>query len=509
MPKGQQFMPTKSLLIFSILIAGGMTLHFAAQLYEYNSYLSGLYVLASLVLMAAVYTAYSSKTTWFNPIQFALPLLAAEMWVAPVVVVLWASYQADWLMSVGDRVDLYAEAYGLFLLGSACLIVGWWIFTPRAGRPYQEGVQQDRWRTRQEARTLFDRLFAMAVVGLVLKLAIGGIAVVLDSEQFALRRVANAGTGFVQVFMLAGYLGIIAKSYEMYWLKVNKLRDKLQLAALLVVSAASFALHGYRGGLVYPFGLWLITKVVLTPRLRSMVYILPLMGLALPAVDLVTGAVRTSLSTGRDVVDVLSSARAFPRSLDHVELMGAILRLERDGMEIQPTLQASLTNWIPRFLKPDKPLTTGPVLVAHLNPQWVSEGQIHTSSYTTGPIIELYVNGGIAFMCLGMAALGATYRWLATRMTRTISDIRTLILVVMLTYLLGWNLWLDDLGGAVNKLALFAAVWLVVQLSVGGRVRRAAHASSWAQMRANDGAHGERQIQVARDLRGTLRDGPL
>ena len=467
MPKEQQFMPTKSLLILSILIAGGMTLHFAAQIYEYNSYLSGLYVLASLVLVAAVYTAYSSKTTWFNPIQVALPLLAAEMWVAPVVVVLWASYQADWLMSVGDRVDLYAEAYGLFFCWVQppyCWLVD---STPRAGRPYQEGGQQDRWRARQEARNC--SIACLQWLWSARHLLAIGDRRGARFRAICLRRVANAGTGFVQICMLAGCLGIIAKSYEMYWLRVNKLRDKLQLAALLVVSAASFALHGYRGGLVYPFGLWLITKVVLTPRLRSMVYILPLMGLALPVVDLATGAVRTSLSTGRDVVDVLSSARAFPRSLDHVELMGAILRLERDGMEIQPTLQASLTNWIPRFLKPDKPLTTGPVLVAHLNPQWVSEGQIHTSSYTTGPIIELYVNGGIAFMCFGMAALGATYRWLATRMTWTISDMRTLILVVMLTYLLGWNLWLDDLGGAVNKLALFAAVWLVVQLSVGER----------------------------------------
>jgi hypothetical protein len=122
-------------------------------------------------------------------------------------------------------------------------------------------------------------------------------------------------------------------------------------------------------------------------------------------------------------------------------------------------------NWRPRQLFPDKELTTGPVLATLISPEWIGVDGLHRSSYTTGPVIELYYGTGLPGVVVGMFALG----WLMRRLvglvsSRFRSDLRTAGFVLA-TYILGWNIWIDDLGGTVNK-CLILAGWLAALSTV-------------------------------------------
>lgn len=317
--------------------------------------------------------------------------------------------------------------------------------------------------------------FVLSVVGLFLILATSGF-------EMQNRLQARAGAGFVFVF---GYAGLAL----CFAVAAGLVQWRSLFTAIVICSPTSlfFVAAGHRSvalmAILCPF------VPLLRERLGQNRFVLPLLvGLSVFSanyVNLATGSIRSLSTEGRDLTlesisgryQTLQEARPVPLATSHLEMLGGYL--ERAGLRDKlfgtfETVSASFLNFLPRAIFPDKGLTSGVHFASVYFPEWFSYGY-HTSSLTTGLFLDLVFNFGIPLTLVMLLFLYFAAAVMVTGLCRRGGY--EAIFGIYAAWVLGFNIFFDDLGGVVNKLVIGFIFYSSARF-LGGLVSMAARGST-------------------------------
>lgn len=317
--------------------------------------------------------------------------------------------------------------------------------------------------------------FTLSVVGLFLMLETSGF-------QMQNRLQARAGAGFVFIFGYAGLALCFAAA-------AGLVQRRTLFAALLLCLPTSvfFVAAGHRSvalmAILCPFVPWL------RERLGHNRFALPLLvGVSVSGANYVnwaTGSIRSLSTQGQSLTlegiaaryYVLREARPVPLATSHMEMLGDYL--EKAGLHnglfgTFETVSTSFLNFLPRAIFSDKGLTSGVHFASIYFPEWFSSGQ-HTSSMTTGLFLDLVFNFGVPLTFVILLVLYLLAAVVVTGLCRRGGY--EAIFGIYVAWVLGFNVFFDDLGGVVNKLVIGVIFYLSARF-LGGFVSTAAKGST-------------------------------
>ncbi|WIO75370.1 hypothetical protein QP938_05540 [Porticoccaceae bacterium LTM1] len=283
-------------------------------------------------------------------------------------------------------------------------------------------------------------------------------------EVFSHRLIENQGKGFLQI---GGFIGYGLSFFFVYKYLLTK-RKRFLLSGFLVaaVGGGYFALLGYRGGALYSLIIFIVLIFFSADKRWGFAVFLPLFFLLINEVNWVTGAVRMIVSGYEGSFSELyawyKSQYLIPLAFNHYELVSYLF--ESRGLQELffggwETVWSSYTNWIPRSLVPDKGLTSGPMIGLEVLPDIVtSEGR--TSSLTTGVVFESIYNfgavGGLIFVFLFYSLFSYFLR------AFKVDSFPRMYLYVLCSWVFGFSIYFDDLGGAINKVVLILVGYFIL-----------------------------------------------
>lgn len=395
-----------------------------------------------------------------HPLQLAAPILMIEFVFAPIGVFGFSQFSPDWLARVADPMTLYRDGTLLAGLGLGAMLAGHWLAkrlsVPRSVAP--SASSRDDVRDLPPIIALFAA--ASALSSILVLASFSSLAESGEADIFTDRRVLTAGAGYREVLAVCGYFATILQAYRAF--ATRSIRDYTVLAGLCVLSAIPYLVLGHRGGVVYPLFMVGLVRLALGVRSWWIGLVWSLGGVLLLSADFATHVVRDRYAlTETANVDFEKDFRLVRSTFSHIELLAMVVDSESSSNIFPSTILAGLFNWVPRLVFPDKPLTTGPVLAMHFSPSWVDVDGLHRSSYTTGPFIELYFNGGVPLLLLGSLAFGIFVERISLWYLRRPPSVDTTLFFVLESFLWGWNVWIDDIGGMVNKQIVFLAIFAV------------------------------------------------
>lgn len=427
-------------------------------------------VLACVAILGAsvvqIYRFTAGSASFAHPLQLLIPIVMIEYVLAPAALT-WFDYStAEWVGRIGSGSiePALANAMLTSAIGLLSLLVGDAI----AGNAH---MVQPLWSG--DAENMSDRFTLPCFVFLLGPLFAS--VLILDqilfygeasaSENFANRLVLGAGNGVIEVLALFGYAGVILAAIQSLEKKGTVLAFSVLIPA--TVAAVPFVLVGQRGGAIYPFAMMILVRCAARPCGKLVIWCLPLAGVPILFLEGISQSIRVSLVNGQDFLSCVECQgfAVIPKTFGHLELLAGTCDASGAGVDFPDTSLASLTNWIPREWFPEKGRTTGPVLASFFEPTWKNGDGFQTSSYTTGPILDLWYCGGIPLVVLGCLALGYVSGWLSRWFLSRKHDPWVFMVFVYESYLIGWKLWLDDLGGWINKqltVLLIAAMCLAL-----------------------------------------------
>lgn len=294
--------------------------------------------------------------------------------------------------------------------------------------------------------------FVLSLVGLILFLAVSGL-------DFHDRLQSRAGSGFLFIFGYAGLalcLAIAAGAVA----NISLIRAII----LCLPTAAFFAAAGHRSTTLIALACPLIMRFGSVVSRRRIMLLAIFCGGVLSAnyVNYLTGSIRSLLEQKREIsvetiaqrYETLRGVRPIPLASSHLEMLAGYLE-QADGYDLAlgtfETAGASLFNFLPRAFFPDKDLTSGVYFASMYFPEWFAYGY-HTSSLTTGLYLDLVFNFGLM---LGFALLIVLYIASGLVIGRLLrAGGAKPILGIYLAWVLGFDVFFDDLGGVVNKLVI-------------------------------------------------------
>lgn len=437
-------------------------------------------VLATAILAGRL-TAAGEPSGWV--LQLVGTVLCLELVISPFVLLTSQQFTPEWLAAA---VDPTAELLGSLIVMEAGAIALWvGVVTARKSRATVPGTGEPR---PHPSFLLISLGLTGSIVAAVIRIqSVGGIDRMFAADTFEDRRVLTAGQGVVEVLAYGGLVAVVLLAIR---IAADRRRagGMAVMASSCIVACVPFVAAGQRGIAIGAMALpYFAHQLVARRTPRLLFWSMPL-AVVLLVGDSMTGAVRNNLATDQplfqDVAEI--GDRGVPRTFNHSELLAVLRELKADRTELPGTLVPGLLNWRPRQLFPEKELTTGPVLATMLAPEWVGADGLHRSSYTTGPVVELYYASGLAAVVIGMFLLGILVRRVADIRARFLLGEMRAVAFVFAAYMVGWNIWIDDLGGTVNKCAIMLG-WIVA-LSITGAVMNGASTST-ASKQSFQGSH--------------------
>ncbi len=431
-----------------------------------------------------LFLRYAAGSTGYrHPFVLLVPLVLIEQVCAPIAMLGLERYSPGWLASISYPEEFVFAAMVITAVGMAALIAGEWLtsllLSARA-EPVPELPRSDIPDKRlKQAVWLF---MGASVLCSAVRIHLGGgLMAAFDPTRFSQRRILTKGLGYLEILAIAGYVAVILEGFRTFRRGENSWKDWARLVLLAGVAGVPGFLLGQRSRSLLPLGLLVLTRLSL-PDVRTRLFrAAPVLAALIVAFSVVSLRVRQAVFAHGDPgaifrIETYRQGRLVPMSFGHLELLGATIASKRASLELQNTLLSSLFAWRPRRFFPEKGPTTGLVLAAEFG-GWVDRYGEPTGSYTTGVILELHHNGGMVFVIVGMLALGSLSAglswWNRIRPPGAISN----LVFVFQAYLLGWNLWFDDLGGAATKqfifLVLLCGLYVIVRWGrrVGGVAR--------------------------------------
>lgn len=389
-----------------------------------------------------------------HPLQATSLILLMEHFLSPIGMLALQEYEPDFMLGQQQPDLMIRNAMWLTIIGMLALLFGERFGAARYKDPALERAKPAR-RLSKWVVPLFSALAIAAVLWKLWLFAQLGVV-----QDFANRRILLAGTGYLDLLTIFGTVASLLLVYRSYVLPTKKVRNMVKAVLIALVASVSYAVVGQRGAAVYALVFVVVTRATMSKTETGIFAFVPLSVPLLILVDRVTSEIRAAVASGG--MALLGSGQSeplVPTTFSHLELLGTVLALEDRGSALEPnTLFPSFFNWLPRILFPDKPLTTGPTIASILSPDVINQQGLHNSSYTTGPFLEFYWNGGIPLLILGSVVLGYLLGRLAAWYRDRPHNPFVVVFFVYQSYLLGWNIWLDDLGGAINKQVQFMAV---------------------------------------------------
>lgn len=315
------------------------------------------------------------------------------------------------------------------------------------------------------------------LLGICFGIAIGGTMLFgasLVIEDFSRRTIEGAGNG---PWLIFGYLGYLCVGLMCWRLRLSRPALMLDLP-LVLLAGWFFLLLGWRGSVLYPLVIYLAYRLP-QARVPLISSLLVLCGASLLyEIDILSGSIR-SVYASRGSFNLVESLLlhtqlrgdvVLPMSFSHLDLLTSLISqpvLADAEVGRALTILPSLLNWIPRALSPEKALTTGPILAIAFFPDVLADAWRHTSSLTTGPIVEMYYNFGTLGVFLGAAFHGWAV-WVLTRVfSRHADNLVHGTLWPIVVWLVGFSLFFDDLGGFINKAVLIGIGTLLMALISG------------------------------------------
>jgi hypothetical protein len=277
------------------------------------------------------------------------------------------------------------------------------------------------------------------------------------------RRIVNAGKGYIIIFNYAALLAVPMASFLYF-----RYRKPLMLVAMgmaVFVGFASFALAGHRGNAFYCILLCIVAYCFARPyswfsRIPTGTLVFLALTIAVP-LNLITRKMRLQFFEGRTTFTA-EDASLVTLQFRHFELLAG-LKPALDSQPVPSTLLNSLTNFVPRSIYAEKGFGTGASITYAFIPEWVNRSGDHVSAVTTGPIIEGYYNGGILGVFIAFTLTGVVLG-LIRRSTVKATTPLAIGVNIVLSLVLAWILWFEELAGVVNYLvALFVTagvLWL-------------------------------------------------
>jgi len=404
-----------------------------------------------------------------HPLQLAVPLLLYELVIAPVSMVYLHSLFPEWLGNNVHAYEYLSDAMILTSLGLSAILLGNFV---AESTMFQFTGSTQRYRIHESCTSRLGIIIALllsaSVIASILTLVLvyGGYNSENFTDKFNERRVLSAGTGYISLLASCGDIAVILLACEtktdMGWGG----RAGLWVAAL--VAGVPYLLAGQRGGFIYCLLFIPLTRYSMPRAHHGMLTLLPCLCVPLVVMDLVSTECRAAVAEGRSPFvgmpeyDVLKVSRSFA----HLELLGVVVELKESGADLPDTVISSLFNWLPRLLFAQKGLSTGPTLAVMLAPEWVNKEGLHTSSYTTGPFVECYYNGGVILLVLGSFVFGFAVGTLANWHRNRVGSVIDTCVFVYEAYLLCWDIWVDDFGGLAVKqfmfLCILVGIWIVM-----------------------------------------------
>lgn len=303
---------------------------------------------------------------------------------------------------------------------------------------------------------------ALSVVGVFL------LAGVTDLANYSERLMSRAGGGFVYIF---GFLTFgAALNFALF--PPGK-RPKWSWF-VLVSAIMFFSIAGYRSFVMFCLLALVLSFFgisVLVGRLKFALFVATLTIFAVP-INFISGSARSLLSSQHseisfdsvvELAHTLYKEQPVPIANGHLDILAVYLQTASSGDKsfgTASTLLASITNFIPRTLFPEKGETTGVIIARQIFPEWFYSGT-HTSSATVGLIFEMIFNFGIPLGILFFVVLIA----LSCRLFNILIQIPIYgyYFSPLLAWCLFFNIFFDDLGGALNKLvSIFIGAALVI-----------------------------------------------
>ncbi|WP_287831023.1 hypothetical protein [Idiomarina sp.] len=253
----------------------------------------------------------------------------------------------------------------------------------------------------------------------------------------------NAGSG---VLLIVGYLGyLIAVNL---FLGKGKGSRSLLLALVIAATAIFFFSFGQRGGALYPiaivFSIYMVRSYTSTKVITVAFLSFPFLIL----VNFLTSLLRKTIIYGVDVdaFDLSNYSESLPLAFSQNSLLShMVFNNINDGKS--DVLLNSILNWLPRSFFPEKGLSTGPHIAAEILPG--VDIYSHSTSLTTGPIIEGYYYGGFFGVTIAAVLLAFTCSLIEIFKFRVQPET-----YIIFSFLFGFLIFFDDLGGLTSKLVL-------------------------------------------------------